>query len=95
MNVSEELRSHVADRSIPDKNRIIRTRELTSALTGSIANSATRARMCQSLNDAYLNLQLATIADDRRLIERCHRDCVALIERIEKDFPSGAPLPHH
>jgi hypothetical protein len=98
MNVSEELRSHVADRSIPDKNRIIRTRELTSELTGRIGNSVTRTRVCQSLNDAYLNLQLATIADDGRLIDRCHRDCLALIDRIEREYPEyplDAQHPHH
>jgi hypothetical protein len=95
MNVSEELRSHVDDRTIPDKDRILRTRELTSELTDGIDNEATRIRTRQLLNDAYLNLQLATIADDRRLIERCHRDCLALIDRIERDFPASGTHPHH
>lgn len=95
MNVSEELRSHVHDRSIPDKTRILRTRQLTSELTGRIVNNATRVRVCQSLNDAYLNLQLATIADDIRLIERCHRDCIDMIDRIEKDFLPEDAHPHH
>lgn len=82
MTASQELLDHVNDPNIPDKNRILRTRALVGDLTRRIDDRAIGQRLHRSLNDAYLNLQLATIADDPGMIRRCRQDCILLIGEI-------------
>lgn len=84
MSASQELLDHVNDPTIPDKARILRTRMLAGELTRSIENRQTGERMRRSLNDAYLNLQLATIADDAIMIGKCRSDCVQLIREVAR-----------
>lgn len=84
MSASQELLDHVNDPTIPDKARILRTRVLAGELTRDIENKQTGERMRRSLNDAYLNLQLATIADDAIMIGKCRADCVDLIREIAR-----------
>jgi hypothetical protein len=93
MTASSELIDHVKDTTIPDKNRILRTRFLADQMTKDIVDRTVAERLTRSLNDAYLNLQLATIADDADMVVRCRHDCIALIGQIEKaaDGRSGVP----
>jgi len=93
MGAPEELLAHVNDSSIPDKARILRTRALADELTGRIADRRLGERMRRSLNDAYLNLQLATIADNAAMIRECRTDCIALITEIRRVVPMGAQQP--
>ncbi|WP_099864315.1 hypothetical protein [Pararhizobium haloflavum] len=83
-NVSEELLAHVNDPKIPDKARLLRTRRLAAELALGIADRTTGERMLRSLNDAYLNLQLATVAGDPGMLAQCRKDCIALIGEIRQ-----------
>ena len=96
MSASEELLDHVNDPTIPDKARILRTRALAGELTGPIPDRRLGEKMRRSLNDAYLNLQLATIADNATMIRQCRSDCISLISQIRRVAPKGAeqPVPH-
>ena len=90
MGASEELLDHFNDPTIPDKARILRTRMLAGELTQRISDRRLGEKMRRSLNDAYLNLQLATIADNAVMIQQCRKDCVALVSEIGRVVPSAA-----
>lgn len=90
MTISSEFITLVKDPAVADKDRIFRTRELAGRMTSSIPNPQLAHELNQLLNDAYLNLQLANIVNDNAMIERCRRDCLELVARVEKEAaPAG------
>lgn len=82
MTPSSEFIARVNDSTIPDKDRICRTRALAGEMTKSISDRNKASELNRLLNDAYLNLQLAHIADDPAMIDRCRSDCIELVVRV-------------
>jgi hypothetical protein len=82
--LSLSLRLCVRDLNAPDKTRILQSRSLATRLAKRIRDRDLAARLVRAFNDAYLALQLATIADDAGTTDRRRRDCIAIIEQIER-----------
>lgn len=94
MNASQELIQHINDSSIPDKARILRAKEVAGELVNGISDPARRERMRRSLHDAYLNLQLANLAEDREMVAKCRNDCLSLVRLLSaKGAVEGAGGP--
>jgi hypothetical protein len=79
MTLVEELVGHIRDTVVPDKARILRTRELAAALARRIPDRGAARALEQRLNSAYLVLQLATLSEDPAMAQGCRRDCAALV----------------
>jgi hypothetical protein len=75
----EEYLTLVADDRVPDKARILRVRQLTRRLSDRPGVAAGAAKY---LNDCYLTLQFAVIANDHELIRSSRRRCIAVVRRI-------------
>ena len=94
MNVSEELIQHINDRAIPNKDGILRAKAMAAKLVSNIPDACKREEMRRTLHNAYLNLQLANVADDGQMSVRYRDECVRLIHVITALEPgrTGATL---
>lgn len=89
MNVSEELIQHINDRAIPNKDDILRAKAMAAELVSGISDAGQREEMRRTLHNAYLNLQLANVADDGQMTVKYREECVRLIHVIAALEPTG------
>jgi hypothetical protein len=83
MDIAHELITIIDDPAIPDKDRIMKTRSLVETMTERLDDSETGGRMRRTFNDAYLNLQLAVMANHPSMIEQCRQQCRSIIAKID------------
>jgi hypothetical protein len=82
MTHSEELLQSIRTDRVPNKDQILAARKLAGQITETISCANERAAAQRSLNDAYLNFQLAVLSDDPVLMEKCRRDFEALVKKV-------------
>lgn len=82
MDITRELIVLIEDPAIPDKDRILKTRSLVETMTGRFDDNEKAGRMRRTFNDAYLNLQLAVMANHPSMIQQCREQCRAIIVEI-------------